>query len=697
MSIVHVTHSARRSPAPRTLPPEFVRRPRLVQRLRSVPEGVLGVIVAPPGYGKSSLIAEWADADDRPFVLIGADFAADKPTSLDTGEPCVVVIEDAHGIPPDALSEGLEAIRRRTAAGSTIAIVTRSEPRLPLGRLRAHRALIEIRTPELAMTPPEAGALLKRAGLQLDFATVQTLVRRTEGWPVALYLAALAVAEQPDPPDSVAAFRGDNHLLVEYIRDEILGHMSRASLVFLRRASILEELSGDVCNAVLDDQQAALRLAKLALTTPLLEPVDPARERYRCHPLFRESLNAELRQREPDLIPTLHARASSWYGEHGRLDDAIEHAVAAGDARRTGTLLWGGLLSFLTPGGIDRTAAWLDRLDADAVARSPQLAMSAACTALAAGRTKTALGYAHDLISRHEETTIDQTLLTGAELIAAITGASEMTAVRDAACRLGEELATNNPWRAACTWFEGMAVYLSGEDRPRSGQLFDEAARFGGQTFSALTASALGARAMLAMEDDDWQLAADLADEADAIITSTPCELPITALALAVVAAVHAHEGRAAEAKQDLHRAAAALANVDESLAWYGAQTRLVLAHASLHLADVVGARTLLAHASRQARRAGNPPAFSSWFSNAWSYLDTIAEASLAGPSALTIAELRVLRFLPSCRPFREIADQLGVSANTVKTQAHAVYRKLGAGSRSEAVLLAREAGLLGE
>jgi LuxR family maltose regulon positive regulatory protein len=110
-----------------------------------------------------------------------------------------------------------------------------------------------------------------------------------------------------------------------------------------------------------------------------------------------------------------------------------------------------------------------------------------------------------------------------------------------------------------------------------------------------------------------------------------------------------------------------------------------------------VGARTLLAEASRLARRTPDATMFEHWFTDAWAYMDTLAESTLAGPSSLTIAELRILRFLPSHRSFREIGEQLGVSANTVKTQAHAVYRKLGAASRSEAVARATETGLIAQ
>jgi LuxR family maltose regulon positive regulatory protein len=174
-------------------------------------------------------------------------------------------------------------------------------------------------------------------------------------------------------------------------------------------------------------------------------------------------------------------------------------------------------------------------------------------------------------------------------------------------------------------------------------------------------------------------------------------EYPVSALAFAAAAAVRAHHGRVDEAKRDLRSGIDLLTQLDDFIPWYGAEARILLAHASLWLADVVGARTLLAEASRLARRAPGAVIFERWFDDAWAHMDAVAETSLAGPSSLTIAELRILRFLPSHRSFREIAAQLGVSANTVKTQAHAVYRKLGAASRSEAVMRASDAGLLGQ
>jgi len=172
-------------------------------------------------------------------------------------------------------------------------------------------------------------------------------------------------------------------------------------------------------------------------------------------------------------------------------------------------------------------------------------------------------------------------------------------------------------------------------------------------------------------------------------------DYPLSALVFAAGAAVRAHQGRVDEAKRDLRRGAELLGSLGEHMPWYGAEARILLAHAALRLADLVRARSLLAEASRLARKTPDAVIFGRWFDEAWAYMDTLAESSLSGPSSLTIAELRILRFLPSHRSFREIAMQLGVSANTVKTQAHSVYRKLGAASRSEAVARASEAGLL--
>jgi LuxR family maltose regulon positive regulatory protein len=208
---------------------------------------------------------------------------------------------------------------------------------------------------------------------------------------------------------------------------------------------------------------------------------------------------------------------------------------------------------------------------------------------------------------------------------------------------------------------------------------------------------ALAQLAMMSIEDGAWDTADELAERAAALIAPPAlASLPISALVFAVAATTRAHLGRVDEAKRDLRHAVNLLARLGEFTPWYGAQTRIMLARAALSLADTVRARTLLAEASRLARRVPDAVIFQASFDRVWAQIDTLAETALSGPSSLTIAELRILRFLPSHRSFREIAERLDVSVNTVKTQAHAIYRKLDAASRSEAVARASTAGLLG-
>jgi LuxR family transcriptional regulator, maltose regulon positive regulatory protein len=171
-------------------------------------------------------------------------------------------------------------------------------------------------------------------------------------------------------------------------------------------------------------------------------------------------------------------------------------------------------------------------------------------------------------------------------------------------------------------------------------------------------------------------------------------EHPLCALVLAASALDRAQRGRVDDARRDLADGSRMLAVLTDVATWYDAETRLLLARAALRLGDVVGARTLLAEASRIVPRTG-APALGTWLEEAWARADSFSAAAILGPSSLTTAELRVLRLLPTHLSFREIAASLHVSANTIKTHAHAVYRKLDASSRTEAVANARQLGLL--
>jgi LuxR family maltose regulon positive regulatory protein len=733
-----------------SLPPSFrrgmLRRAGVVRRLASVRDRAFALLVAPPGYGKTTLLAEWAAHDPRAFVWLSlghrelhrsrtagarraaavtlASMADGRRTSslagLDAAGPeasaarltrilrshdddVVVVLDDCDLIEPQALLALIEVAAAEIRGASMIALAARAEPEIAIGRMRAHRALIEIRERDLALGTADAAVLLRRAGLELPHAAVETLVERTEGWPAVLYLAALSLRERADTEAAVPRFGGDDHLVAQYMWDEVLSALPDDAVRFLTRVSVLDELTAPACDALVDDAGSGVMLGELARESRLVLPLDPARERYRLHRILGDALRARLRRIEPALELELHARASTWYRERGDAERAVEHAAAARDARLTGDLLWAHVATYLNDGRSDLVRRCLERFSRDELSAHATLSLTAAHSCLANGdlgearRWGLTASAARRLESAPGVALNNGSLDAGLAVLEALGSSATAAAMESAATRAYEQDAQNSLWRVTSCLLRGTAKYLAGE-RALAARVLDEGIDLGGAAAPLATALCMAQRAMLAIEQDDWDLVTELANRAEALVERFELARdPMVALVQAVSAAALAHEGRADEAKRVLRDGLDQLLTLEDFIPWYTAEVRILLAYASLWLADIVSARALLAEASRLARKTPDAVIFASWFDTAWEYIDTMAEGSLGGPSGLTIAELRILRFMPSHRSFREIATQLGVSVNTVKTQARAVYRKLGAASRSEAVARATRAGLLGQ
>jgi LuxR family maltose regulon positive regulatory protein len=402
----------------------YVRRRAVVRRLSDARHASVAAIVAPPGYGKSTLISEWSGHDARPFLWPGidesgvtdlgatasailstfeqtgwSDARAKRRTRLDPladlraalrtlrarGQGFVLVLDDAHRMAPEVLRGLARIMIDESPSGATLALASRSELPLPLSRLRAARALVEVRIADLTMIPRDGLMLVRLAGLELDVDAVRKLVDLTEGWPVGLYLAANWAHEQDDPHGALPLLRGDHHLFGEYFRDEVLGALSGELREFALRTSVLDELSGPICDEVLGRRGSGLTLRALERATPLLRPRDPAHERFRWHSLLHDALQAELRQSEPELVTSLNARASGWYEANGDLERAIAHAVAAHDPERAGRLLWPRLLDYLTQGRNERVQLWLTAFSGEEIREHAPLALCAAYSSLVAG------------------------------------------------------------------------------------------------------------------------------------------------------------------------------------------------------------------------------------------------------------------------------------------------------------------------
>jgi LuxR family transcriptional regulator, maltose regulon positive regulatory protein len=263
------------------------------------------------------------------------------------------------------------------------------------------------------------------------------------------------------------------------------------------------------------------------------------------------------------------------------------------------------------------------------------------------------------------------------------------------AARAYELLPGDCSWRASCCLLRGTAALLAG-DNDAAERFLQEGTARGAALAPAAGGLCLAQLAVIAAERGETVVASDFAWRARTMVVAHDlATAPASALVLAVGAAAAMREGRVDEAKAAASESLRLLDAFEDSLPWYGAETRILVARTSLALGDVAGARELLADASRLARRTSDAVIFARWFEDAWDQFDQRAEGTLAGVASLTTAELRVLRFLPTHYSFQEIAQRLHVSSNTVKTHVHAVYRKLDASSRSEAVRHAIDSGLL--
>jgi LuxR family transcriptional regulator, maltose regulon positive regulatory protein len=678
------------------------RRPRLVLPLCEPDSPPLAVLVAPAGYGKTTLLEEWAERDLRPFAWIALCERDNEPGRLEAAlssavervsgraaAPMVLVLDNLHALRRPAalavLSAAIDGLPREV----TLALASRTEPPLPLARLRAERRITELRPRDLAMTRAEASGVFRRAGLHLDPSAVELLVGRTEGWPAGLSLAALSLGDQRSADGAVARFGGTDRLVGGYLRDEVLSTLAPHLREFLLRTSVLETLTGPLCDAVLDCSGSARMLSELAHSNVLMVSMDRTDERYRYHRLLAQMLRAELRRWQPDIEPELHRRASEWFRRAGDVDRSMQHALCAGEVGHAGELVCGGTGSAMARGRTAVVARWLERFTDPQIAVRPRLAVVAAATALARGDGHLA---EHWLVAAAAPGKDIDGAVSG---LRAALGRDGVPAMRADASRSYELAAGDSPWRSLACLISGTADVLTG-NRARGVRQLEEGAHRAAIIAPHLQALCLSQLAVLEAMDDESEDAAALVTRARSQVDRYSLGAdPISALVFATSAVVRAHRGRLEEARNDLHEAMRLAEKLIDFPPWYAGELHILMARAALRLGDPAGARNLLAHAGRHVARAPAATVLAQWHESGRTQCAAFAERSSAETTSLTAAELRILGYLPTHLSFREIAERTYVSANTVKTQANAVYRKLDVSCRSEAVAHAREIGLI--
>ena len=428
------------------LRPDLVPRPRLAARLDESRGRGLILACAPAGYGKTVLLAEWARGGRQPVAWLSLDAGDNDParfwrhtvaavdrvrpgisermgpllgpppppsfeplvTALinevaaqpDADEALLLVLDDYHVISAQLVHESLGFLLEHRPPGLHLALTSRSDPPLALARLRARGQLTELRAAELRFTPEEAAALLQQVaaapgGARLDAplpdAVAAALAARTEGWAAGLQLAGLSLRGQNDIDGFVAAFTGSHRYVLDYLAEEVLEQQPDRVREFLVETSVLERLSGELCDAVTGRPGSQALLEQVERAGLFVVPLDQVRGWWRYHHLFADLLRARLQQEQPGRVPELHRNAAVWYAGRGLADDAIRHAVAAGEMTWAARLIERHFDELFYLRGEGATVKrWLSALPGDLVRTRPRLLLAQALLASYDGRMEKA-------------------------------------------------------------------------------------------------------------------------------------------------------------------------------------------------------------------------------------------------------------------------------------------------------------------
>ena len=417
-----------RVPRPR---PGWVSRPRLVEHLRSGMTRELVLVCGPAGFGKSSLLADWVRDEGRAVAWLSLDEGDNDPvrfwrhvtaaldgilpgvaeraaalvgggasTSIRAAVTALVndlvvapgdvalVVDDYHLIQDPEVHSSLEFLLAQLPVSLRVVLASRSDPPLPLARLRARGQLAELRAADLRFTPDEAGELLRAAvGHDLPDRVVAALAERTEGWVAGLQLAALSLQGRSDVGRFVEEFSGSHRYVLDYLAEEVLDRQSEQLRTFLLETSVLERLSGPLCDALTGRTDGQELLESAERLNLFLIPLDEERRWWRYHHLFADLLRARLLRQHPDQVPHLHRAAAEWHERHGLADHAVRHALAAGDDAWAARLIEGHLEDQILLLGQGATLIrWLSVLPPEVIHRRPRLTLGQAVVALLEGR-----------------------------------------------------------------------------------------------------------------------------------------------------------------------------------------------------------------------------------------------------------------------------------------------------------------------
>ena len=725
------------------LRPEWVARPALTERLAGA-DARLILVDAPAGFGKTVAVAQWRSStvESRPFAWVSLDQGDNDPGRLwwhvvcalqraspeigaeqilnalrvqspeITGVvlpilvnelaalrvPVVLVLDDYHVIREPACHEQIEFLLLHLPPSAQLVLTTRADPPLSLSRLRAVGAMAEIRVPDLRFAPGETATLVQAvADVTLGESDLAVLMERTEGWPAGVYLAALSLRGHPSPHTFVRQFTGDNRFVVDFLAQEVLSRQPRKIRQFLTRTSVLGRFCAPLCDAVTGLPNSVKILHVLERENLFMVPLDDTRQWFRYHHLFAQVLRGQLARTESDLVRTLHERASTWHRLHGSADEAISHAIAAGDFAMAVDLIASYWFAYVNSGQVATVQGWMRSLGDDQIARSPLAAHCAAWAAAMSGNRQTARRWLPVIdAGEHEGDLPDgmRSLSFSAALLRGVYGFEGLQVMRDsaaAAAKLEDDPAS--PWYALAKAALGFSLYMCAEPRAATGPLQEAAGSEAALPLTRIVAlstlSLIAAETGMLVEADEFAQAARVLARRDDVRNT-----PSASLVSVAAGAVYAAQGRLGEARSELEQALRSRRQITGGSPWPTLKATLLLAQVQLDAGDQAAAVTLAAEAR------GMLTALPDGAEAPRAQLEAL-ERQLASPrqpmplaEPLTEREVAVLRLLGSPLSLREIGAELYVSPNTVKTHTQAIYRKLGVSARHDAVMQGNQLGI---
>ena len=699
---------------------------------------------APAGFGKTTLVAQWRSAliERRTFAWLSLDRGDDDPARLWwhivcslqracpdlDGEgmldelcaqvpdiaatvvpmlvnalaalpgPVVLVLDDYHVISEPDCHEQIASLLLHLPSSALMVLITRSDPPLPLARMRARRDLAEIGMRELRFTAPEAAALVRAASdIELSPTDAADLVARADGWAAGIYLAALSLQSHPSPAEFVRNFTGDNRFIVDFLADEVLSRQPPEIRRFLTRTAVLTRFCAPLCDAVIESSDAAKIIEVLERENLFVVPLDDSREWYRYHHLFAQVLQAELVRTEPEAIPTLHQRACTWHRAWGAVGDGVGHALAAGNPAEAVDLIARHWHGYVNAGRVRTVHRWLHSLTGDQIAAYPLAAHCGAWAAALSGDPDQVHRWLPVIEAGHHEGPLPdglRSLNSSAALLRGVYGFDGLRVMRESA-RLAAEL-ENDPgsaWYTLARATLGFSLYLSGEFPEAAAAL--EAAVASPASRTLIGVLAFSVLSLIMLDTGQLPRAQELADTATDLASHGELrDMPQCSLAYAAAGAVHAARGRLEEGRTELQHAVRCRRAVPKISPWATLEATLLLARVELDLGDVAAAAEHIREANDVLALFPDGTRFQQVrVARLRRRLAALRTANRA--DTLTDRELTVLQLLPGTLSLREIAEELYVSVNTVKTHSRAIYHKLGVSTRDDAVDRGRDAGIL--